>query len=35
MKRHIIYIYALTALLLVCCNASRHRDMLAQLEDTE
>ena len=33
MKRHIIYIYALAALLLAGCNASRHRDMLAQLDD--
>ena len=35
MKRHIIYIYALATLLLVGCNASRHRDMLAQLEELE
>ena len=35
MKRHLIYIYALAALLLAGCNASRHRDMLAQLEELE
>jgi tetratricopeptide (TPR) repeat protein len=35
MKLHIIYIYTLAALLLVGCNASRHRDMLAQLEELE
>jgi DNA-binding CsgD family transcriptional regulator len=35
MKRHLIYIYALAALLLAGCNASRHSDMLAQLEELE
>ena len=35
MKRLLIYIYALATLLLAGCNASRHRDMLAQLEELE
>ena len=35
MKRHLTYIYALAALLLAGCNASRHSDMLAQLEELE
>ena len=35
MKRHLIYIYALVALLLASCTGGRHQQMLAQLEELE
>ena len=35
MKRHLIYIYALVALLLASCTGGSHQQMLAQLEELE
>ena len=35
MKRHLIYIYALVALLLASCTGGHHQQMLAQLEELE
>ena len=35
MKRLLIYIYALVALLVASCTSGRHQQMLAQLEELE